>query len=100
MGYNRFARKADTTTQRIVDELRAVGYVVEHIGRPVDIMVSHPTWPPNTWKLLECKSEKLKNGQVKLRKDQEKQRAFCAEHGVPYVLTGEEAIVYLIANRP
>jgi len=37
---------------------------------------------------------------VKLRKDQEKQRAFCAEHGVPYVLTGEEAIVYLIANRP
>jgi len=46
MGYNRFARKADTTTQRIVDELRAVGYVVEYIGRPVDIMVSHPTWPP------------------------------------------------------
>lgn len=100
MAWNRFARKADATTQRIVDELRAVGYRVEHIGRPVDLLVTHPSWPVNTWKLVECKTPKGKRAELKLRKDQQKQQDFCAEHGVPYVMTGEEAIVYLIGNRP
>lgn len=100
MGWNRYARKADATTQQIVDELRAVGYVVYHIGRPVDLSVRHPTWPLNIWMKLECKSRKKSNGDAALDKRQKEQKAFCAEHGVPYVTTGEEAIRYLIANRP
>lgn len=100
MGWNRYARKADATTQQIVDELRAVGYVVKHIGLPVDIMVTHPSWPANTWRLLECKSPQGKGGKAYMRKDRATQQAFCTEHGVPYVMNGEEAIRYLIANRP
>lgn len=100
MSFNRYAKRADKTTQQIVDELRAVGYVVKFIGLPVDIMVSHPTWPLNTWKLLECKTPQGKAGVVRMRKDRATQQSFCTEHGVPYVTTGEQALVYLIGNRP
>lgn len=95
MSWNRHAKRADTSTQKIVDELRALHYVVVHVGRPVDLLVTHAKWPANTWKLLECKSHKLKNGQVKLRKDQQDQQEFCAEHNVPYVTTSFEALLAL-----
>lgn len=35
MSFNRFAKRADKTTQQIVDELRALGFHVEHIRHPV-----------------------------------------------------------------
>lgn len=95
MGWNRYAKKADATTQQIVDELRAVGYIVKHIGLPVDLLVRHPRWPANTWKLLECKSVKLKTGAVKMRKDRQAQQDFCAKHGVPYVTNSFEALLAL-----
>jgi hypothetical protein len=95
MSFNRYARKADKSTQGIVDELRALGYVVAYIDKPVDLMVTHPSWPPNTWRLVECKTPKGKKGEVKLRKDQEKQQEFCSQHGVPYVCTPLAALAWL-----
>lgn len=83
--------RPDTTTSAIVTELRNRGYVVRHIGRPVDLLVTHPNWPHNTWKLLECKSPSPK-GELKLRKDQEDQREFCEKNKVPYALSALEAL--------
>jgi hypothetical protein len=98
MGFNRYARRADKSTQGIVDELRALGYTVEYVGRPVDLLVTHPSWPPNTWRLVECKTPKGKKGELKLRADQAKQQAFCATNGVPYVITPVAALTWLQAN--
>jgi hypothetical protein len=92
MSYLRHARRKDTTTDAIVVELRARGYVVQHIGRPVDLLITHPSWPINTWKLLECKTPSGKEQKLKLRKDQEEQQKFCAEHGVPYAISPLEAL--------
>lgn len=100
MSFNRYARKADKSTQQIVDELRALGYTVEYVGKPVDLLVSHATWPLNTWKLIECKTPKGKAGVLKLRADQQKQQDFCAQHGVHYALDGLSAVRYLQENRP
>lgn len=83
--------RPDTTTSTIVTELRNRGYVVRHIGRPVDLLVTHPSWPHNTWKLLECKSPSPK-GELKLRKDQQEQREFCEKNKVPYALSALEAL--------
>lgn len=95
MSWNRHAKRADKSTQKIVDELRALHYVVVHVGRPVDLLVRHPRWPVNTWQLLECKSHKLKSGAPVLDKRQQEQQEFCAEHGVPYVTTSLEALLAL-----
>lgn len=92
--------RSDKSTQDIVDELRALGYTVEFVGRPVDLLVTHPSWPPNVWRLMECKTPKGKKGELKLRKDQERQQQFCAQHGVPYVLSGLSAITWLQENAP
>jgi hypothetical protein len=87
--------RPDTTAPAIVEELENRGYIVEKIGRPVDLLVRHPSWPLNTWRLLECKSPSGKAGTLKLRADQEEQQKFCAEHGVPYVMSGFEALAAL-----
>lgn len=92
MSFNRYARRKDTTTDSIVTELRARQYIVYHVGRPTDLLIRHPSWPLNTWKLLECKSPSPR-GTLKLRKDQEEQTKFCAEHGVPYAMNGAEALM-------
>lgn len=92
MSYTRYARRADTTQETIVGELRARGYIVVIIGRPTDLLIRHPSWPLNTWKLLECKSPSGKGQKLKLRKDQEEQQQFCALHGVPYAISAIEAL--------
>ncbi len=92
MSYNRYARRADATTATIVTELRNRGYVVTHIGRPVDLLITHPSWPHNTWKLLECKSPSGKEQKLKLRKDQQEQREFCEKNKVPYAISALEAL--------
>lgn len=84
--------KPDTSKDAIVEELRNRGYVVHLVGRPVDCLVRHPSWPLNIWRLLECKSPSGKAGKLKLRKDQEEQQKFCAEHGVPYAISPLEAL--------
>jgi hypothetical protein len=92
---NRFAKRADKSTQKIVDELRAVGFTVIYLNKPTDLLVTKAAWGPNIWKLLECKSKKKKNGDVVLDKRQTEQRDFCAEHGVPYVTDTFEALLKL-----
>lgn len=84
--------RSDTTSSAIVDELRTRGYIVVIIGRPTDLLVRHPTWPHNIWRLLECKSPSGKAQKLKLRKDQEEQRKFCEEHRVPYAIGAVEAL--------
>ncbi len=95
LSFNRYARRADKATQQIVDELRALGFHVEHIGRPVDLAIHHSKWGRNCWKFLEVKSNKLKTGSVQLRSDQTKQQEFCKTHGVPYATTTFEALLAL-----
>jgi hypothetical protein len=96
----RYAAKADKTTQQIVDELRALHYTVIHIGRPVDLLVTHGNWPRNTFRLLECKSPKGEKLLVKLRKDQQAQQDFCALHEIPYCTDGLTALTYLQGYSP
>jgi hypothetical protein len=95
VSFNRFARRADKTTQKIVDELRALGFHVEHIGLPVDLAIHHPKWGRNVWKFLEVKSRRKANGDVALDKRQEKQKQFCEQYAVPYVCDGFEALLAL-----
>lgn len=93
MAFNRYFKRPDSVTQQIVDELRALGFSVIHIGFPVDLAVHHPRWGANVFKLLECKSRrKRRTGEVALDKRQEKQKDFCEEHGVPYVTNTLEAL--------
>lgn len=96
----RFQRsRPDASTQQIVDELRALGYTVEYHGK-ADLLVTHPSWPLNTWRKLECKSPKGKNGTLRLRTDQQEQQDYCAQHGIPYVLDGLQALTYLRQVAP
>jgi hypothetical protein len=92
VSYTRHARRTDATQGTIVGELRARGYVVIIIGRPTDLLVRHPAWPHNIWRLLECKSPAGKAQRLKLRKDQDEQREFCETHRVPYAISAVEAL--------
>lgn len=93
MGYKRPQKhRPDTTAPAIIQELETRGFKVVRIGRPVDLLVTHPKWPVNTWRLLECKTPSGKEAKLKLRKDQEEQQAFCAQHGVPYAISPLEAL--------
>jgi hypothetical protein len=83
--------KPDAVTEDIVSGLRKIGYEVIPVGRPTDLLVRHTRWPLNVFKMLECKTRKLKNGQVVLDKRQKTQQEFCAKHGVPYVTSLFEA---------
>lgn len=96
MSLNRYARRVDTTHPQIVEDLRACGYLVEIIGKPVDIAVRHPTWPANTWAMMELKTPNKKDGYTP-RKNQQKQTEFCMAHGVPFVWETEAALSYLRA---
>lgn len=87
-----YARRIDSTQPTIVGELRERGYVVVIIKRPTDLLIRHPSWPHNIWRLLECKSPSGKAQTLKLRKDQEAQRKFCEEHRVPYAISAVEAL--------
>lgn len=83
--------KPDAVTEKIVGELRGRGYAVELVGKPTDLLIRHPSWPKNWFRMLECKSRKLKNGKVALDKRQKDQAEFCETHGVPYVTDVFEA---------
>ena len=83
--------KPDAVTEKIVEELRARGYECVYLGQPTDLLVRHNSWCKNWWRLIECKSRKLKSGKVQLDKRQKEQQQFCEEHGVPYVTDCFEA---------
>lgn len=88
----RRAAKADTVTQQIVDELRALHFTVEHIRLPVDLAIRNPTWPSGLFLFVEVKSARKKNGDVKLDARQTKQQAFCEAHGVLYATCTEDVL--------
>lgn len=90
--------RSDLSQQSIVKELRKLGYFVEIIEEPVDLLVRHLSWPPNIWKVLECKTP-TKTGKLRPRKDQPEQDEFCMRHGVPKVLTLDDAIEALRLQR-
>jgi hypothetical protein len=95
MSFNRYAKRPDAITESIVRDLRALGFVVTFIGLPVDLLVRHPKWGANCFKLLEVKSNKKKSGAVVLDKRQQDQKEFCATHGVPYATSTFEALLAL-----
>jgi hypothetical protein len=99
MSYRNHFDKPDKVTQQIVDELRALHFSVEFVGRPVDLLVRKAAWPPNRWAMIEVKRPANKKGEPKLDKRQKDQAEFCAEYGVPYVTNTLQAIEYLTTLR-
>jgi hypothetical protein len=95
MSYRIRRDNPDKSKAGIVKDLKKAGFVVYDIGRPVDLLVTHPKWGANRWRLLECKSHKDAKGNVKLDKRQQEQRDFCKAHGVPYVTDAFEALLAL-----
>ena len=94
MSYMRYARKNDKSQPEAVAELRKLGYIVEIIGKPVDVMVRHHLWPENVWCVAEFKTPNAK-GEVVMRKDRVDQQSFCNDHNVPYWTGIESALNYL-----
>lgn len=96
----RRASKVDLSQQAIVEGLRAHGFRVEIIGRPVDLLITRLDdlvgryAKPYNWALLELKTP-TKSGKVRKRKDQEKQDEFIRETGTPVVTTLEQALAAL-----
>jgi len=88
----RRAAKADTATQPLVEDLRKLGFTVVHLGQPIDIAIRQPSWPPGMFLFVEVKSGRKKNGEVKLDPRQERQKAFCRDHGVIYATQTEDVI--------
>lgn len=91
----RRAAKVDTAQQSIVDGLRANGYRVEIIGRPVDLLVGKYSstfgCPIYRWTPMEVKTL-TKNGKRRVRRDQEAQDTFIRETGTPVVMSLEQAL--------
>lgn len=102
MSLNRYAAKVDSTQKAIVDGLRKIGFRVEIIGEPVDLLVGKPIfWQlmskdssinqiRYSWSLLEVKR---KSGLR--RKDQPTQNLFVDETHTPVVSNLEEALAAL-----
>lgn len=95
MGYKFRRDNPDKSKAGIVKGLKKAGFIVIQPGRPVDLLVRHPKWGPNRWRLLECKSHKDAKGNVRLDKRQQEQQEFCKTHGVPYATDAFEALLAL-----
>jgi hypothetical protein len=95
LSFRRHSDKPDKVTQQIVDELRALHFSVEFVGRPVDLLIRKPSWPVNRWAMLEVKRPANKKMEPRLDKRQKAQAEFCEEYGVPYVTNTLQAIEYL-----
>lgn len=93
MSIRRWAARADKAQPAIVEALRAAGYRVELIRKPVDLAIRHPRWPANRWMLAEAKTPMSKKStQPRKRKDQEEQDQFCKDFAVPRWTTPEQAL--------
>lgn len=92
----RRAAKVDTVQQEIVEGLRAAGYRVEIIGKPVDLAVFVQPFGSTSpaWLMVEVKTP-TKSGKRRRRADQEAQDAFIAETGTPVVMSLKEALAAL-----
>lgn len=88
----KYAARADTTQQLIMEAIRAAGWEVYLIRKPVDLLcVKGPIS-----RLLECKTATGKRKPTaKWRKDQQEQNEFCQRTATPRVTTPEEALAAL-----
>lgn len=96
MGFNRYARKADKTQPEVMETLRACGYQVWDIGLPDDLLVWHPKFGANWFRMLSVKTPDDK-GRMRERKDRAEQNNFCAMTGTPRVGSGQHALMALEA---
>lgn len=87
----RRAARVDLAQAEIVEELRRLGYRVEVISRPVDLLVGLIYSSGTRWRILEVKTP-TKTGKRRKRKDQEEQDRFIAETGTPVVTSLEQAL--------
>ena len=97
----RRAAKVDTVQQEIVDGLRAAGYRVEVIGRPVDLLIGSRLWELEDclrgapirmiWTPMEIKTP-TKTGARRVRRDQKAQDDFIRETGIPVVMSLTQAL--------
>lgn len=87
----RYAAKSDISQPKIVEDLRKAGYSVWNIKLPDDLLVWHPKFGANNFRMLSVKTADAK-GRVKERGDRKKQNAFCALTGVPRVSNSEQAL--------
>lgn len=93
MSIRRWAARVDTTQKEIVAALRAAGYQVELIRKPVDLAVRHPRWPLNRWMFAEAKTlEGTKTKRVYARAKSKKQTDFCINQGIPLWTSAEQAL--------
>lgn len=91
MGMPRYARKSDNVQADSLEELRDAGFMCWVISWPDDVLVWHPKWGNNWFRMLSFKTPDGK-GRIKERKDQAEQNAFCALTGTPRVCSGQHAI--------
>lgn len=91
MSWNRYAKKADDSQQDILDGLKKAGYRYWVIQWPDDILVWHPRFGANWFRMLSAKTLDAK-GRFRKRNDQKDQDEFCATTGTPRVGTAEQAI--------
>ena len=98
----RRAARKDEAQDEIVEGLRAAGYRVEIIGRPVDLLCGKAWSYGNKdgsrtyverfrWELIEVKTMTAA-GKRRVRGDQEAQDAFIRETGTPVVMSLEQAL--------
>jgi len=71
MGLNRYAAKRDANEPEIVDALRAAGFIVCQLSKPLDLLVGRRGNP--NWALLEVKDSdgKLTASQLKFIQETE-----------------------------
>lgn len=85
----KYAAKADKTQQPIIDAIRAAGWEVYLIRKPVDLLCIKG----GRVRLLECKTPTGKrNPSARWRKDQQEQNEFILRTGTPRVTTPEQAL--------
>lgn len=85
----KYAAKADSTQQEIMQTLRKAGWEVYLIRKPVDLLCIKGSRK----ELLEAKTLTGKrNPTAKWRKDQAEQNEFCIRTNTPRVTSGLEAL--------
>src|SRR5690606_42043801 len=83
MSFRRHSDKPDAVTQQIVDELRALHFSVEHIGRPWDLLVRRATWPVAKGAGIGVGRPANKQGDPELDKPREAPAGLGEEYGGP-----------------
>lgn len=97
MGFNRYAKRPDSTQESIVKGLRDAHVQVWIIGRPCDLLCYywHRGRREYRWQTLECKSPHGKDGRAAIDPRQAEQIEFIQQTGTPIVLNSAQALAAL-----